>query len=217
MRAGISEIFYSLQLEGALIGYPAVFVRFAGCNLSCEFCDTKYALTEGKEMNPDEVFNEVNRYSAKRIIFTGGEPALYDNFMYDFMNEHPEYGYFIETNGTIPLTLSIGYFEHVVVSPKLHAIEENVLTYFKENARSVEFKFIVKTEKDIEDSLMLSEKLKLYPVTLQPMHIEDEPISSYIERTKKLIEVFKNTPLAKRDARLIMQNQKILYPGQRGV
>ncbi len=217
MIAGISEVFYSLQLEGSTIGYPAVFVRFAGCNLRCDFCDTKYALTDGEEMDMETLYEKVSSYHAPRVIFTGGEPALYDNFMGSFMDRYAQYEYFIETNGTLPLHSSIEHFTHVVVSPKLQAIEENVLAHLRDTAKSIEFKFVVKNIRDMDMAFLLSERLKLRPITLQPMHIEGESPESYINRTAELIEIFKRHPFSMQDARLIMQNQKIIYKNKRGV
>ena len=51
----ISEIFYSIEGEGIEIGRPEIFVRLSGCNLRCEWCDTKYAWENGKEMSVEAV------------------------------------------------------------------------------------------------------------------------------------------------------------------
>ena len=53
----INEIFYSLQGEGFHVGTPAVFVRFSGCNLECEFCDTRHE--EGVMMSDEEIVEKV--------------------------------------------------------------------------------------------------------------------------------------------------------------
>ncbi len=57
MMRKINEIFYSLQGEGYHTGTPAVFIRFSGCNLKCDFCDTQHE--EGKMMTDDEIIAEV--------------------------------------------------------------------------------------------------------------------------------------------------------------
>lgn len=57
MMRKINEIFYSLQGEGYHTGTPAIFVRFSGCNLKCDFCDTQHE--EGKMMTDDEIIAEV--------------------------------------------------------------------------------------------------------------------------------------------------------------
>ncbi len=74
----ISEIFHSLQGEGELAGVPSVFVRTAGCNLRCTWCDTPYAswTPEGTQLSVDEIVAEVSRHPASHVVLTGGEPLL---------------------------------------------------------------------------------------------------------------------------------------------
>jgi 7-carboxy-7-deazaguanine synthase len=74
----ISEIFYSIQGEGTLVGVPSVFVRTSGCNLRCVWCDTPYTSwqPEGQERSLDSIVAEVNRYGASHVVITGGEPMI---------------------------------------------------------------------------------------------------------------------------------------------
>jgi 7-carboxy-7-deazaguanine synthase len=74
----ISEIFYSIQGEGELVGVPSVFVRTSGCNLRCSWCDTKYASwnPEGEELSVDAIVEKVLSYPARHVVLTGGEPML---------------------------------------------------------------------------------------------------------------------------------------------
>jgi len=72
----INEIFQSIQGEGPLMGSYCVFVRTAGCNCMCEWCDTKYSWDSWMEIPISEVINSVKRYSAKRVVITGGEPTI---------------------------------------------------------------------------------------------------------------------------------------------
>ena len=78
MTVRISEIFYSIQGEGRLIGTPSVFIRTSGCNLRCVWCDTPYTswTPEGEDWTIKEVLREVRKYSARHIVITGGEPLL---------------------------------------------------------------------------------------------------------------------------------------------
>jgi 7-carboxy-7-deazaguanine synthase len=74
----ISEIFYSVQGEGELVGVPSVFIRTSGCNLRCRWCDTPYASwnPEGTEMSIDSIMTEVEKHPAAHVVLTGGEPMV---------------------------------------------------------------------------------------------------------------------------------------------
>src|SRR4051812_46000921 len=74
----ISELFYSIQGEGKLVGVPSVFVRASGCNLRCTWCDTPYASwdPEGDDVSVDEIVRRVRAYGAKHVVATGGEPMI---------------------------------------------------------------------------------------------------------------------------------------------
>ena len=71
----INEIFYSLQGEGTHTGTPAVFIRFSGCNLRCDFCDTFHE--EGTLMTDEQILEAIAPYPAHTVILTGGEPSLW--------------------------------------------------------------------------------------------------------------------------------------------
>jgi len=109
----INEIFYSIQGEGFFTGTPAIFVRFSGCNLNCDFCDTQHQ--QGKEMSDEEILATISQYPAKHLVLTGGEPSLFIDF--NFVQFFKNAGYFIqiETNGTHPLPENIDW---VTCSPK---------------------------------------------------------------------------------------------------
>jgi 7-carboxy-7-deazaguanine synthase len=74
----ISEIFYSIQGEGSLVGVPSAFVRTSGCNLRCKWCDTPYTSwqPEGQEMAVAEIVKSVADYPATHVVVTGGEPMI---------------------------------------------------------------------------------------------------------------------------------------------
>lgn len=112
----INEIFYSLQGEGFHTGRPAVFVRFAGCNLRCPFCDTDFSHSE--PMTAEQIARRVFDYSTHPhtlIVLTGGEPSLQvDNELVDALHAHQQ-TVTIETNGTHPVPDNIDW---VTVSPK---------------------------------------------------------------------------------------------------
>jgi 7-carboxy-7-deazaguanine synthase len=74
----VSELFYSIQGEGKLMGVPSVFVRASGCNLRCTWCDTPYASWEpqGEDMGVEEIVKRVAAFGARHVVLTGGEPMI---------------------------------------------------------------------------------------------------------------------------------------------
>lgn len=115
----ITEIFYSLQGEGYHFGTPAIFIRFANCNLNCSFCDTdfkpKYSLTS------NEILAEIQQYNCKFIILTGGEPTLQIDYQFIEMLKINGYYIAIETNGTNKVIDGIDW---ITVSPKTYDIKQ---------------------------------------------------------------------------------------------
>ena len=117
MTLQLAEIFYSVQGEGTWTGTPAAFVRLAGCNLACDFCDTDYALKF--VANVADVVARVRDAggACPTVILTGGEPlaqtaapALIDALRADGRRVH------IESNGTIDVALPDDVW--LTVSPK---------------------------------------------------------------------------------------------------
>ncbi len=74
----VNEIFYSLQGEGFLAGVPGIFIRLAGCPLSCKYCDTVYARNydDGDELAGEQIIERVRIYPSRHAIITGGEPLV---------------------------------------------------------------------------------------------------------------------------------------------
>jgi len=101
----ISEIFYSVQGEGTLVGVPSVFVRTSGCNLRCRWCDTPYASwkPEGTEMSIEAILQAVNEHPTRFVVVTGGEPMVAKE-MPRLLQQLREAGKHItiETAGSIP-------------------------------------------------------------------------------------------------------------------
>jgi 7-carboxy-7-deazaguanine synthase (Cx14CxxC type) len=139
MTYGIKEIFYTLQGEGHHAGRPAVFCRFAGCNLwsgqeadrstaICQFCDTDFVGVDGelggKFKQPEQLAALINSlwpaaYPEKKfVVFTGGEPLLQlDNPLINAVHA-AGFEIAIETNGTIPVPKGVDW---ICVSPKMGA------------------------------------------------------------------------------------------------
>ena len=111
MKAPIIEIFSSFQGEGVLIGQRQIFVRFAGCNLNCAYCDTKNSISkkEGTLMTPEEVVSKIESIltpDCHTISFTGGEPSLYPEFINE-VSKLTDLDIMLETNGTLPANIGL--------------------------------------------------------------------------------------------------------------
>lgn len=115
----IAEIFRSIQGEGIWAGTPSTFVRVSGCNLRCEWCDTKYASwnPEGPTLEIGEVLDQVASLNTRHIVLTGGEPMLFEP-VEDLAARMGESGHVItiETAGTVFRELSCDLMS---ISPKL--------------------------------------------------------------------------------------------------
>lgn len=109
----INEIFYSIQGEGRWTGLPAIFIRFANCNLSCQFCDTDFEVKQFLYF--DEIIDHISDYPCRTIILTGGEPALQIDRAFVGRLKRMGYKVHIETNGTIKLPSNLDW---ITISPK---------------------------------------------------------------------------------------------------
>jgi len=79
MNLRITEIFYSLQGETRTAGLPTVFVRFTGCPLRCQYCDTAYAFQGGQSLSLPDILAQVSNYRPRYVTVTGGEPLAQKN------------------------------------------------------------------------------------------------------------------------------------------
>lgn len=103
----VIEVFKSIEGEGKRAGLPCTFVRFAGCNLRCDYCDTKYSYGMGENpiepmtMTVDEIVEKVSEFGVPRVTLTGGEPLIQENIdklIVQLVAEDFEVN--VETNGT---------------------------------------------------------------------------------------------------------------------
>ncbi len=103
----VAEMFSSINGEGTKAGQLSVFVRFAGCNLNCDYCDTQWANkpdTDYKIMSANEIISKILETGIKNVTITGGEP-LYQKGIYEFLEliSKEPLSVEIETNGSIDL------------------------------------------------------------------------------------------------------------------
>ena len=151
------EIFYSLQGEGIRSGTPAVFLRLAGCNLACKWCDTKHSWGNGILCSVRDVAAHLEEYNCASLVITGGEPLLQQGPLEKLLALLPAGLHIeVETNGTlIPTPALAQRVNQWNVSPKLqhsgNAGEKSLvpaaLAFFAEHPCAW-FKFVVQNEAD---------------------------------------------------------------------
>ncbi|HHG86347.1 MAG TPA: radical SAM protein [Bacteroidetes bacterium] len=116
-KVPVMEHFYTLQGEGHWAGTPAYFIRYAGCDVGCIWCDVKESWTVKKKqyLPLEKLVEEVVNSGTQRVVITGGEPTMYDlNPLTNRLKEKGLYTH-IETSGTHPFS---GDFDWITLSPK---------------------------------------------------------------------------------------------------
>jgi len=189
MKGKIAEIFESIQGEGLYLGYKQLFVRFFGCNLNCQFCDTR--LRYFQEYTPQELFSQLKKYNDyyHSISFTGGEPLLQKDFLKAVLKLTHQEGYlnYLETNGTLPTALEavIDYIDIIAMDLKLpSSTAQN--SFWKEHQeflaiasrKEVFLKAVIcksTKEEDLKEALNLIKKINPISVlVLQPNSYENK-------------------------------------------
>jgi 7-carboxy-7-deazaguanine synthase len=151
----IIEIFRSIQGESSFAGMPCTFVRLAGCNLRCTWCDSEYTFSGGKKMSEDAIVAEVQRLSPTGLVeITGGEPMLQEREVVPLMQRLLDLRYqvMIETSGERPLA-SVPKAVHKIVDVKCPDSGEGD-TFNPDNLNTLtnddEVKFVISTRRDYE-------------------------------------------------------------------
>lgn len=214
----INEIFNSIDGEGLRAGELATFVRLAGCNMRCSYCDTLYALNEndGKELKIDEVIQKVEQYKTRNITLTGGEPLI--NKDVDLLiDELIKRGYKvnIETNGSIPIDK---YLNRCLITmdcktPSSLMEKKMLFSNIEKLTENDVLKFVVK-ESDFNavEKIIKSYEIKSY-IYISPIFGEIEP-NKIVEFMKKMNERGVNME----KVRTQVQLHKIIWnPNMKGV
>jgi 7-carboxy-7-deazaguanine synthase len=151
----IIEIYRSIQGESSFAGMPCTFVRLAGCNLRCRWCDSEYTFSGGKKMEPEVIFAEVQCLSPNGLVeITGGEPMLQERELVPFMQRLLDAGYqvLIETSGERPLA-NVPKAVHKIVDVKCPDSGEGD-TFNFENLKALttndEVKFVIASHRDYD-------------------------------------------------------------------
>lgn len=104
----VVERFVSINGEGRKAGEPAVFIRFAGCNLNCSYCDTRWANDKDvsyEELTENEIYDYIKRTEIKNVTLTGGEPLMVDDIdkLLLILSLDDSIAVEVETNGSVDI------------------------------------------------------------------------------------------------------------------
>lgn len=146
----IAEIFRSLQGEGKNQGKPCLFIRLAGCNLNCRWCDTPESRTGGREMSRDAILEHLWRINPPYVCVTGGEPLLQADELEPLLVSLRKRGSSIdiETNGTIDFARFQPYAAICMDVKCPSSGEESDLSLLEKIRAEDSVKFVVKDEAD---------------------------------------------------------------------
>ena len=224
----IIEIFDSIDGEGIRTGQPATFIRLAGCNLRCSYCDTVYSLfgeetpCEYTEMTIEEVISKVNR-NYKRITLTGGEPLVHKEsgeLVRRLLKMDCEVN--IETNGAVDIVEFLKkipnadklFFTIDYKLPSSGMTDKMIWNNFLNLRPCDVIKFVVGSDEDIQLTIAIVERLK--QVYTEMPHIFIGAVYGMYD-AQKLVDIILKEPVLS-DARFQIQLHKVIWdPNERGV
>jgi 7-carboxy-7-deazaguanine synthase len=150
------ELYKSVQGESSFAGLPCIFVRLAGCNLRCAWCDSEYTFTGGKAFTEDEIVAQIEALAPCKLIeFTGGEPMLQARELLSLMERLlvQDYALMIETSGERPLA-DVPKAVHKIVDVKCPGAGSAANSFRLENLSALtkddEVKFVLSDRADYE-------------------------------------------------------------------
>lgn len=210
MKTRIGEVFSSIQGEGKLLGRRQIFIRFSGCNLDCNYCDTPDSRDPqyGECLSTDELAKEVDALITPdfhSLSLTGGEPLLHTDFIKEYLENYPQDA-LLETNGSLPdelkkisnlikfASVDVKLPEHdtkldwnILMENELKSInllmEEGINTYCK---------LVVLPSTEVDTLVFIASKIakevhnyKKLTLIIQPA----SPLSNWTDNSHKLLEI----------------------------
>lgn len=223
----VVEIFKSIDGEGKRTGQIVTFIRLAGCNLRCCYCDTTYAfdLNKATEMSVEEIIDAVYKLNCSKITLTGGEPLIHKDVI-QLLKRLGELNYQIniETNGSIDLRpfiqlrgrYNIDMFFTVdyksIYSGENASMNANSFIYLDPNKDIV--KCVIADKKDFDNALTYLNSYNL-DCGAKKFNIWFSPVFGKVDPAD-IVEWIKAT--GREDLTIQIQLHKIIWdPNKRGV
>lgn len=218
----VAEIFSSINGEGTRAGELAVFVRLAGCNLKCSYCDTMWANsadTPFTEMTALEIKEALLKTGIRNVTLTGGEPLIHENVyeLLSVLSDEESLSLEIETNGSVCIERFAGLENRPVftLDYKLPSSGMEDKMVLAENLPFLEkkdcIKFVAGSESDLERAFEIIEKYGLS----EKCHVYLSPVFGKLDPAF-MVEFMKRKTL--NNVRLQLQLHKFIWdPNERGV
>jgi len=221
MNFKVVEKFISINGEGRLCGQLAVFIRFAGCNLNCSYCDTAWANknnTPFELMTAKDIYDYINATKVRNITLTGGEPLIQEGIieLLQVLSEDKELHVEIETNGSVSLNefMNIENPPSFTMDYKLPSsgMEQMMcLDNLKNLTNKDTLKFVSGSLEDLQKAKQIIDNFKLINKT----NIYISPVFGKIEMDS-IVEFMKDNEM--NGVNLQIQLHKVIWdPSKRGV
>ena len=205
----ICEYFRSLQGEGLMMGAPTYFIRTAGCNLHCSWCDTEYAQSGGQETSVEEIMEKLE--DVRNVCVTGGEPLLQPD-MYELLQRLVDEGKFVvlETNGSRNLE-DVPDSQNILISmdikcPSSGMQDKMMLSNLNVLTMKDQLKFVINDNIDLNYAIRF---LREHPVNTNVIF---SPVGGM-----NLQPLAEEVISRKLDVRVLPQLQKIIWGDRNGV
>ncbi len=211
----VVEIFDSIEGEGLRSGFPATFIRFAGCNMRCSYCDTSYALFREdapcafKELNIDQIVQNIH---FRRVTLTGGEPLIQKDIKQLILTlENMGIETNVETNGSVDTSEFRTCHTFFTIDYKLPSSQTerymSLSRFYDLTPRDV-IKFVIGDEKDLQRCLSVIADIQHHYVPYQMPNIYLGAVAGKYSPRSIVDAMLKHPEL--RDARLQVQLHKIV-------
>ena len=223
------ELYKSVQGESSFAGLPCIFVRLAGCNLRCAWCDSEYTFTGGKPFTQIEIIDQIEALAPCKLVeFTGGEPMLQSRELLPLMATLLAQGYtlMIETSGERPLA-DVPKAVHKIVDVKCPGAGSAANSFRLDNIEALthndEVKFVLTNRADYDFARAFIAEHDLRP------KVKDILFSPAFSKSPSPLRTTDNATLDPRtlvewmmadgvDARLSLQIHKFIWePMKKGV
>ncbi|OGV36798.1 MAG: hypothetical protein A2020_03205 [Lentisphaerae bacterium GWF2_45_14] len=212
----VNETFTSIQGESTYAGSLCFFIRLAGCNLACAYCDTTYASTpsDGKNIELSELVKMAVDEGVKTVEITGGEPLLQENTpQLCKMLQEKDFHVLVETNGSLPVSILPAGTIRIIDCKTPSSGEAGAMDFsnFEIINENDEIKFVISDYADFEYSL---ETIRKYSLDSKTEKILFSPVCGTLDPEELAGWMIKS----KAPARFQLQLHKIIWsPDKRGV